>query len=100
MTCSSASRSHTRTAACSAQAQPAHRAPALPLSSSLPDRFLAKHAAIFFPRDVTMNYKRASGEYVKMHEAALSGAGGGGGGGSARGKQFSIADPKKLLDLD
>ena len=69
--------------------------------SSPPARFLAKHAAIFYPRDVTMNYKRASGEYVKLHEAALSGAGGGSGGGSARGKQFAIpADPKKLLDLD
>ena len=76
-------------------------------SPPAPRRFLAKHNAIFFPKDVTLNYKKASSEYLRLWESAVgggsaAGAGGGGGGGAAaRAKQpWAITDPRKLLDLE
>ena len=72
--------------------------------ASAPRRFLAKHNAIFFPKDVTLNYKKASSEYLRLWESAVGGGAGAAAGassGAARAKQpWAITDPRKLLDLE
>ena len=76
---------------------------ASPLSRNVCRRFFAKHSAVFFPKDVTLNYKKASAEYLRLWEGAVGGGGGGAGGGASAKqgtKPWTIADPRKLLDLE
>ena len=66
-------------------------------------RFLAKHSAIFFPKDATLNYKKAPGDYLKLWESAVGGgpaAAGGAGGRASKSAPWAITDPRKLLDLE
>ena len=62
------------------------------------------HSAIFFPKDATLNYKKAPVDYLKLWESAVGGpAAAGGAGAGARASKaapWAITDPRKLLDLE